>query len=275
VIDAAAALASAVVTVLGLRTARRRLTGRRHVRQNFRGRVVVATAGLVLVLPLVVGLAWTQASAPSGGDDARVAIVTVCAGLLMAALGFVDDVYGDRHAGGLIGHARALLRGTLTTGMLKAGGGAVLGLASGYAVGWRGWWVIPAGAVVALASNLANLFDLRPGRVIKLWLPCALVIALVGANASERTVLSGLAGGVAVFGVWEMRERVMLGDTGAGLLGAVLGVGAIASAGRTAVLVELVVLLALTLVSEAVSFTRVIDAVPPLRWLDRLGRRAD
>jgi hypothetical protein len=36
----------------------------------------------------------------------------------------------------------------------------------------------------------------------------------------------------------------------------------------------LVVVLALNLVSEAVSFSAVIDRVGPLRWVDRAGRRA-
>jgi hypothetical protein len=34
-------------------------------------------------------------------------------------------------------------------------------------------------------------------------------------------------------------------------------------------------LLALNLMSEVVSFSSVIDAVPPLRYLDRLGRRTE
>ena len=33
-----------------------------------------------------------------------------------------------------------------------------------------------------------------------------------------------------------------------------------------------VVLIALNLLSEVVSFSRVIERVPPLRWFDRLGR---
>ena len=34
----------------------------------------------------------------------------------------------------------------------------------------------------------------------------------------------------------------------------------------------MLVLLALNVAAELVSFSNVIDAVPPLRWFDRLGR---
>jgi hypothetical protein len=66
----------------------------------------------------------------------------------------------------------------------------------------------------------------------------------------------------------------MLGDVGANLLGSALGVCAAAVMGDRALVVAAAALLAATLLSEVVSFSRVIEAVPPLRWLDHLGRRA-
>ena len=267
-IEAAAALASIVVMVPALRTVTKYLNRAPHVRANYRGRPVVATGGIVLTLALVIGIAWTQLS----DRPTRVAVVMTLAGLSMGLLGYVDDVYGDRHAGGLLGHARALLKGTLTTGMLKAAGGAAVGLLSAWGLGRDGVWLVVAGAVIALASNLANLFDLRPGRVVKVWLVCAIPVAMSTAIGAGAVVTCAVAGALAVFLVWELREQVMLGDTGAGLVGAVLGVGAVASVGRFGLTVLLAVLLALTLLSEVVSFTRLIEAVPPLRWIDELGR---
>jgi hypothetical protein len=65
----------------------------------------------------------------------------------------------------------------------------------------------------------------------------------------------------------------MLGDCGANSLGALLGLrlASIPGRGRRAGLLAGVV--ALTLASEKVSFTKVIEATPGLRELDRLGRR--
>jgi UDP-N-acetylmuramyl pentapeptide phosphotransferase/UDP-N-acetylglucosamine-1-phosphate transferase len=65
----------------------------------------------------------------------------------------------------------------------------------------------------------------------------------------------------------------MLGDTGANAAGALLGTALLQGTGRRGRLVALSVLTALTLASEKVSFTRVIESTPVLRELDALGRR--
>ena len=65
----------------------------------------------------------------------------------------------------------------------------------------------------------------------------------------------------------------MLGDTGANAAGALLGVAALAATGRRGRLALLAALVGLTVASERVSFTRVIESTPGLRELDALGRR--
>ena len=72
----------------------------------------------------------------------------------------------------------------------------------------------------------------------------------------------------------DLRERLMLGDTGANVIGAVLGLAVVlGSRDEHRGSAVMLVLLALNVAAELVSFSRVIDAVPPLRWFDRLGRR--
>jgi UDP-N-acetylmuramyl pentapeptide phosphotransferase/UDP-N-acetylglucosamine-1-phosphate transferase len=72
----------------------------------------------------------------------------------------------------------------------------------------------------------------------------------------------------------DLGERVMLGDTGANPMGAVLALGLVLVAPFWGRVVALLVVLALNLVSEVVSFSAVIDRVRPLRWVDRAGRVA-
>src|SRR5690348_18102230 len=71
----------------------------------------------------------------------------------------------------------------------------------------------------------------------------------------------------------DLRERLMLGDTGANVLGGALGLAVVLDVGRGSRNVILVVLVLLNVAAELLSFSRVIDAVPPLRAFDRLGRR--
>jgi hypothetical protein len=64
----------------------------------------------------------------------------------------------------------------------------------------------------------------------------------------------------------------MLGDTGSNLIGAVAGVWLLTILGGDARLVALLAVLALTIYGEMRSISMTIESVPPLRWLDSLGR---
>jgi hypothetical protein len=167
--------------------------------------------------------------------------------------------------------AEPFLEGLLIAGLV-GGALAALAVASLAVFDEAAWMVILGAVVIASAANLANLLDLRPGRTIKVWYPCAIALVAFDARGTRELVLLAVTGGVSAFLPDELRERIMLGDTGAGLLGAVLGAAALDALGRPGLLVCLGVLLGLTLASELVSFTRVIESTPPLRWIDELGR---
>jgi hypothetical protein len=88
--------------------------------------------------------------------------------------------------------------------------------------------------------------------------------------------LAGVAlvmGAAAALLVPDLREDLMLGDVGANVVGGVLGLALVLSTAPAVRTVALVVVAALNLASEAISFSKVIDATPPLRALDRAGRR--
>nr|MBA3956205.1 EamA family transporter [Acidimicrobiia bacterium] len=71
----------------------------------------------------------------------------------------------------------------------------------------------------------------------------------------------------------DLRERLMLGDTGANALGGVLGLGVVLATAPGTRLAVMLALVGLNAAGEVVSFSRIIDAVAPLRALDRVGRR--
>jgi hypothetical protein len=85
--------------------------------------------------------------------------------------------------------------------------------------------------------------------------------------------VAGPAGAALALLPEDLAERAMLGDAGANALGAMLGAAAAQTLPRRTRLGLLAGIVALTVTSEKVSFTRVIETTPALRWLDMLGRR--
>jgi UDP-N-acetylmuramyl pentapeptide phosphotransferase/UDP-N-acetylglucosamine-1-phosphate transferase len=248
-------------------------------RANHRGRLVPTAAGVLAVLAVVLvegGRALFGAFGV-GHDTVSTARVVMLLGVVgFGLLGFVDDVAGDAGAGGFRGHLGTLARGEVTTGVIKIAGGGLLAvlLVTIERGGPSGLRVLGDAAIVALAANLVNLFDRAPGRAFKVALVAWLPIALTARADAVGVALAPVVGSFAGLLGDDLGERLMLGDTGAYALGAALGLGVVleyATATRTVVLV---VLAAVTLASEWVSFGRVIDRVGVLHKLDRLGRRA-
>jgi len=126
-----------------------------------------------------------------------------------------------------------------------------------------------SGAVIAASANLVNLFDLRPGRALKVVL---LAAPAAGTTPAGRLVAAACGTAAALLPP-DLAEQSMLGDTGANAAGALLGTAAVAGLGRRGRLLTLLGLSALTLASERVSFTAVIARTPVLREFDELGRR--
>jgi hypothetical protein len=123
--------------------------------------------------------------------------------------------------------------------------------------------------LVAGTANLVNLLDLRPGRAGK----AGVVTAAAGLAGPAGGLVAGPLGATLAVLPDDLGERVMLGDSGANALGALLGLRLAAVPGRGPRAGLLAAIVALTLASEKVSFTTVIEATPGLRELDRLGRR--
>ena len=71
----------------------------------------------------------------------------------------------------------------------------------------------------------------------------------------------------------DLREHIMLGDTGANVIGAVLGLTMVIGLAPQTRLYVLGGVLFLNALSEFVSFSKIIERVAPLRRLDSIGRR--
>jgi UDP-GlcNAc:undecaprenyl-phosphate/decaprenyl-phosphate GlcNAc-1-phosphate transferase len=264
---AATGLTAAGVARLAYAAANQRPPGgaRTWSRTNHRGEPVTLLEG-----PAVAAGAIAGALAQACFGPARSAAAVAVAGAGAAAFGGYDDLAGSGGRRGFRGHLGALRKGEVTTGTVKLGGIGVTGIVSAVLAGGPPADVVINAGLVAGGANLLNLFDLRPGRAIKIAVASGALIG--GARAGRGAgVAAPLAAGLALVPE-DLGERAMLGDCGANALGAMLGAAA-AGLPRPARIALLAGITGLTAASEKVSFTKVIERTPPLRRLDMLGRR--
>ncbi|HRW01952.1 MAG TPA: hypothetical protein P5314_09260 [Tetrasphaera sp.] len=267
---AVAGAATAVLTRL-LRT-RPPGGGARWTRTNHAGRPISLLEGPGYVAGSALGLAAAALASPRRQTGMGSVAAGLVAGVGAGAAGLLDDLAGDSASKGLRGHLGALRQGRVTTGALKIAGIGASGLVGAALVdrdaGRRlGPATLVGGAVIAGSANLANLLDLRPGRALKATVLGGIPLALLGESAAASAVGAALGSLPA-----DLRGETMLGDTGANAAGALVGTALVARSGPLGRGVALAVLTALTLASERVSFTRVIESTPVLRDLDAWGR---
>jgi UDP-N-acetylmuramyl pentapeptide phosphotransferase/UDP-N-acetylglucosamine-1-phosphate transferase len=239
-------------------------------RMNYAKRPVSLLGGPALA---VTATATAVLGAPAG-LGAAAAVVGAVSGLV----GGYDDLAGARpeqaRDKGLAGHLAALRAGRVSAGAVKVAGigaaGAVAAVLTrrGTGAGALVDGVLTTG-LVAGTANLVNLLDLRPGRAGK----AGVLAAAAGLGGPAGGLAAGPLGATLAVLPADLGERVMLGDSGANALGALLGLRLAAIPARTPRAALLAGVVALTLASEKVSFTKVIEATPGLRELDRLGRR--
>jgi hypothetical protein len=243
-------------------------------RTNHRGEPITLLEGPAVALG---GVAGALVAGGSGRDRLAVAV----AGAGAAAFGSYDDLAGNDGSRGFRGHLGALRKGELTTGAVKLAGISATGVAAAVIAGSSRADGKPRGPVAAVAdvainagliaggANLLNLFDLRPGRAIKVALLTGGLLARAGGGAASAAPLAAAAALLPE----DLGERSMLGDGGANALGAMLGAAAARTLPRPARIAALGAVVGLTAASEVVSFTQVIERTPLLHWADMLGRR--
>ncbi|WP_127508116.1 hypothetical protein [Actinoplanes solisilvae] len=242
-------------------------------RTNFHGRSVTLAGGPALA-------AGATVAAALGAPGGRLAAAAVTAGAVSGAVGLYDDIAGNRpeqkSAKGFAGHLGALREGRVTSGLVKIAGVGAAGFVASALIGsrrssriGRAVDVLLGAGVIAGTANLLNLLDLRPGRAIK----AGAIIAAPLAVGRRGGMAAGTLGASAALLPDDLGEEIMLGDSGANALGALIGVALVARSGPAGRLAALSVLGALTAASEKVSFTKVINDTPWLKYLDELGRR--
>jgi len=239
--------------------------GRRLTVRNHRGSPVPAVLGFLLV----AGGALAVAVGVLAGSISAAGAVASGAASMVALAGLVDDLApgGSR---GLRGHVVALAHGHVTTGAVKLVVITAASLIMVAASARTGGVARLSGIVlVAGATNLWNGLDVRPGRALKWFLVLSVTGVVWMPHAGPFAIGIGVAAVVALLP--DLRERAMLGDAGANLLGFTAGVALYVRSPGSWIVYEAAAMVALNILADTVSLTRIIEAVPPLRWFDRIG----
>ena len=239
---------------------------------NHRGASVPRILGVPLIL---AALAGTIAAAVAW-NAGRSAWIVLGSSVLVFGAGLVDDLVegGPR---GIREHLRALGRLEISSGIVKVVVICGASVAAVAALPSRPLWAAAAGVIaIAACANLWNGLDVAPGRALKWFLLAGAPIGLAGFLAdagwtSAPAVPATVLAGAFLLGP-DLRERAMLGDAGSNLLGFEIGVGLCLVLSDAWIVVAAVGAVALNVLAETVTLSRVIERSAPLRRLDALGR---
>lgn len=251
----------------------RHLTEEGLTRENYRRALLPFPGGIAIVAAAVVALAPLAALQQLADADVfrpEVGLVVTYA-LGVALLGLIDDLLAGRSRGWR-GHGKAVLGGGFSTGALKAVGSLGLALFVLSGQGYDNGQYLLAVALLVLTTNLFNLLDLRPGRSAKAFVLLAAALTLGAWDLKPLEAIGLFAAPVVVAGFYDLRERAMLGDTGANLIGGLAGLWLILTLGTLGQAIALAVVLALTVYGEFRSLSAAIERTPILRHLDSIGR---
>jgi UDP-GlcNAc:undecaprenyl-phosphate/decaprenyl-phosphate GlcNAc-1-phosphate transferase len=227
-------------------------------RANYRGRKVLFPLGVVLLA--IAGFALTA--------GLNRWLVFLCG---VGYLGLLDDLAGDS-ARGWREHGRALARGELSTGSIKAIGTVAF---AAYAVSGEeagGLLSVADVLVLALCAHLGNLLDTRPGRTEKALAVTVAAICLASWSLAPLGPIAPLLPAVAACAWLTLSERAMLGDTGASLVGGMIGILLVTTLSGPGIGLALAGLIAISLYGEFRSISAAIERVPLFQRLDSLGR---
>lgn len=240
------------------------------IRKNYRGEMIPVGMGIAFIPALMVNSAiLTYFNIEH--DRLLLIFVLLFAVMAMAFAGIMDDAIGNRDVTGLKGHFLSMFNGRLTTGGFKAVLGGFIGIVVSAAVADNILGVVVGTLVVALATNFMNLLDLRPGRAIKVYLIISILVLIFAGDFNRQLYMLLLPGVVSYF-IFDLKALSMMGDAGSNVLGVFIGVMIVISFSIQVQLVCLVGLIAIHVLTEKYSLTKLIEQNSVLNFIDKLGR---
>jgi len=262
-----------ILTILSYSVSRFSLSSLKHflikagaVRENYLGNQIPIGLGLILIF----------GTAPSfflysffTGDESVYFIFLVLTITLL--VGFIDDILGNHSVKGLKGHILMLFKkGELTSGALKA----IIISTTSIFIAFYYWenviLFVLNFVILILTTNMFNLFDVRPGRVIKIYVLIYLILFI--SYPETRTYLSIIFASVLAYAPLDFKGKGMLGDTGSNFLGMSIGLAFVFNLSYLAKAIVCILLVILHIYTEKKSLTKLIERIKILRLIDNMGR---
>lgn len=193
--------------------------------------------------------------------------------LLIVSVGTYDDLFGEKKIKGLNGHIKSFFHGKITSGFIKAFTGGLVALIIGIKLGDSIYEYLINFLLISLMLNAINLFDLRPGRALKVFFVLMLILG------SSTYFLSESRAGIVLLGIsllvfyYDINGKIMLGDSGANILGLHLGIWYCEYFSIYSKNIIVLVLILIHIYAEMFSFSELIENNRVLKSLDLWGRR--
>lgn len=259
-----------VITLLSIPMVKHMLVESDLVRLNYRGDSIPVGMGIVFIPALLINsIIFIYVN--NNPERIMNIFVLLFAVIAMSFAGIIDDSIGNRNVTGLKGHFKSLFKGKLTTGAFKALLGGFVGLAIAVVYSKSPIEIIISSLLLALSTNFMNLLDLRPGRAIKVYLFLSIII-FTFVPAFNKEVMMLIVPAVIAYFYTDLKAYSMMGDAGSNVLGVSLGVFVVSSFGFYVQLIYCLLLIAIHIITEKYSLTKIIEKNKFLDYVDKLGR---
>ncbi|MDI3507823.1 MAG: hypothetical protein PWP48_1382 [Clostridiales bacterium] len=237
---------------------------------NYKGRRIPTALGIILLPATSLSISFLYFF-PTTNKTHLTAFLLLLYG--MAFIGLTDDLLGERQVKGIKAHLIQLMSGHMTTGAFKALLGIGIALLACLSIYSDIYALALNVFIIALSANFMNLFDLRPGRCLKVfWLMVAIAVVFAPGHIGSILFILPLIIASMVYFPLDASEAGMLGDTGANMLGAAVGWAIVVSWPQSYKYIYLMGLVMAHLLAEHYSFSALIEHSRVLSMIDRMGR---
>ncbi len=237
---------------------------------NYRKQNIPLGLGLVFILVQSFVILGFSIYRNSNDNFNSIYIISI---LLIGLIGIIDDLIGEKEVKGFKGHISSLLKLKLTTGGLKLIVGGVVALVISLTISKSIFELVVNVLIIALFTNLLNLFDLRPGRAGKVFILLSIILLLSADISDYNYIITSLLGIILVYIPNDLKAKSMMGDTGSNVLGMTLGIFCAATQFLSVKLLFLILLITIHIITEFYSLTEIIDKNKILCYIDKLGRQ--